>query len=292
MARKLLKQIANYMDYCENARYMSEETIKGKQFVFEDFARTVSVRSLEQLSNKDINDWVAAQKNRGCSARTVNTRIAHLKVMLTWQRDMNVIMPKLNLGMITKFPEDPPKRVYYSREEINIALRYADRREWLMIRLCFECGLRIGELQKLRLSNINGRKITFTGKCRIRGTVVMSEETRVRLDDWIINERVTNYLWRKDVRDSETEQPLTIEQIRRSMRKPFLKAGFNDFHPHALRHSFATEICNNGASMEQAEHMLRHKSITNTERYVHSFDNHAMQNFTTFMHSKKDYALR
>lgn len=291
MARKLLKQINEYMDYCENARYMSEETIRGKQYILGDFAKCVKVKSLEQLTNKDINDWVADQKNRGCSARTVNTRIAHLKVMLAWQRDMNVVMPKLNLGMITKFPEEPPKRVYYNREDINIALRYADRREWLMIRLCFECGLRIGELQKLRLSNINGRVITFVGKCRIRGTVVMSEETRLRLDDWIVNERVTNYLWRKDGIDG-VERPLTIDQIRRSMRKPFLKAGYNDFHPHALRHSFATEICNNGASMEQAEHMLRHKSITNTERYVHSFDNHAMQNFTAFMHSKKDYALR
>lgn len=265
----------------------------GKRYILEDFERNVNVRKLEQLTNEHIDAWVAVQKDRGCSARTVNTRIAHLKVMLAWQRDMNIIMPKLNLGMIVKFPEEDPKRVYYSRDEINVALRYADRREWLMIRLCFECGLRIGELQKLRLANFSGRKITFVGKCRIRGTVVMSEETRLRLDDWIARERITDYLWVKPkTLPGEEQKPLTVDQIRRQMRKPFIEAGFNDFHPHALRHSFATEICNNGASMEQAEHMLRHKSITNTERYVHSFEDKAFENFTLFMHSKKDLALR
>lgn len=146
-----------------------------------------------------------------------------------------------------------------------------------MIQLCFECGFRISELRSLRLDDIDGNKVTFIGKGSKLREVYMSDETRSKLDCWIQAERVDDYLWA-----NSRGGPICVEEIRHRLQKPFYKAGFTNFHPHALRHSFATNICSNGAPLPIAQRMLGHKHITTTERYVHTFDNHLSDYFSEY----------
>lgn len=254
------KQIDEYLNYCENVRRMSEQTLHGKRWICREFLKTIKIDSLSELSNKHINEWIAEQTARGCSGRTINSRLVNLVAMLRYFQDMGVSFPKLKLRLIIKCKEQPPRRVYYTREQIEQVLRYADHLEWLLIKLCFDCGLRISELRNLRLMNLNGRMVTFIGKGSKARESYMSEEARSRLDDWIQRNRISDFIW---VRTPGKNEPMSVEDIRYLMKKPFYQAGFKNFYPHALRHSFATDIQKHGASLMETKEMLGHARIEN-----------------------------
>lgn len=57
------------------------------------------------------------------------------------------------------------------------------------------------------------------------------------------------------------------------MREPFEKAGFYNFTPHQLRHSFATDLIENGATIFEVQKLLRHNSSRTTETYIHNLQN-------------------
>ena len=265
------KQIDEYLNYCENVRRMSEQTLHGKRWICREFLKTIKIDSLSELSNKHINEWIAEQTARGCSGRTINSRLVNLIAMLRYFQDMGISFPKLKLRLIIKCKEQPPRRVYYTREQIEQVLRYADHLEWLLIKLCFDCGLRISELRNLRLMNLNGRMVTFIGKGSKARESYTSEEARSRLDDWIQRNRISDFIW---VRTPGKNEPMSVEDIRYLMRKPFYQAGFKNFYPHALRHSFATDIQKHGASLMETKEMLGHARIETTERYVHGLEGH------------------
>ena len=265
------KQIDEYLNYCENVRRMSEQTLHSKRWICREFLKTIKIDSLSELSNKHINEWIAEQTARGCSGRTINSRLVNLVAMLRYFQDMGISFPKLKLRLIIKCKEQPPRRVYYTREQIEQVLRYADHLEWLLIKLCFDCGLRISELRNLRLMNLNGRMVTFIGKGSKARESYMSKEAKTRLDDWIQRNRINDFIW---VRTPGKNEPMSVEDIRYLMRKPFYQAGFKNFYPHALRHSFATDIQKHGASLMETKEMLGHARIETTERYVHSLEGH------------------
>lgn len=265
------KQIDEYLNYCENVRRMSEQTLHSKRWICREFLKTIKIDSLSELSNKHINEWIAEQTARGCSGRTINSRLVNLVAMLRYFQDMGISFPKLKLRLITKCKEQPPRRVYYTREQIEQVLRYADHLEWLLIKLCFDCGLRISELRNLRLMNLNGRMVTFIGKGSKARESYMSKEAKNRLDDWIQRNRISDFIW---VRTPGKNEPMSVEDIRYLMRKPFYQAGFKNFYPHALRHSFATDIQKHGASLMETKEMLGHARIETTERYVHGLEGH------------------
>lgn len=269
--RQIDKQIDEYLNYCENVRRMSEQTLHGKRWICREFLKTIKIDSLSELSNKHINEWIAEQTARGCSGRTINSRLVNLVAMLRYFQDMGISFPKLKLRLIIKCKEQPPRRVYYTREQIEQVLRYADHLEWLLIKLCFDCGLRISELRNLRLMNLNGRMVTFIGKGSKARESYMSEEARSRLDDWIQRNRISDFIW---VRTPGKNEPMSVEDIRYLMKKPFYQAGFKNFYPHALRHSFATDIQKHGASLMETKEMLGHARIETTERYVHGLEGH------------------
>ena len=265
------KQIDEYLNYCENVRRMSEQTLHGKRWICREFLKTIKIDSLSELSNKHINEWIAEQTARGCSGRTINSRLVNLVAMLRYFQDMGISFPKLKLRLIVKCKEQPPRRVYYTREQIEQVLRYADHLEWLLIKLCFDCGLRISELRNLRLMNLNGRMVTFIGKGSKARESYMSKEAKNRLDDWIQRNRISDFIW---VRTPGKNEPMSVEDIRYLMRKPFYQAGFKNFYPHALRHSFVTDIQKHGASLMETKEMLGHARIETTERYVHGLEGH------------------
>lgn len=126
-----------------------------------------------------------------------------------------------------------------------------------------------------------GRRVTFIGKGARAREVYLSEETRRRLDDWVAREEITDYIWEVKIADG-TRRHLSVEEIRYRMKKSFRRAGFMDFYPHALRHSFATDVVGNGASLEIAKEMLGHANVATTERYVHSFEGHLGEYFDRY----------
>ena len=98
-------------------------------------------------------------------------------------------------------------------------------------------------------------------------------ETLGMVTDYVGRYGITWYLWGVcDGGLTLNGEPPTVNTVRLRLRRVFEKAGFDGFYPHALRHSFATDLQVRGASVAEIKEMIGHSSIATTERYLHGFE--------------------
>lgn len=270
---KLEQQIKKFQDYCVCIRRLSPVTVRRRQYTFEYFFRIVNIDKLEDLSNDDIDKYIREKTLKGVKGQAINADIATIMAMVHFYQEEGLQFEHLDEKRMKKIKCEPTIKVFYSKEQIEEVLRVCDNRQWLMIKLCFDCGLRINELKNLTIDNIKDNRIDFIGKGNKNRRVYISRQTLERLNCWILENNVTSYIWQSKWNRSENGGPLSTHQVRVIMREPFYRLGYKDFYPHALRHSFATNICMNGAPLPVAQKMLGHSNIATTERYVHSFNN-------------------
>lgn len=275
--KPLYHQIQRYLDYCENVRNMSSTTLCAKRSVYRRFAETVPCGDLRSLTNADFNVWVKHEVTRGVSPRTINTYNANILAMVAYYREMGLAIP-LKIPLVQKLKEGPTRRDYYTATQITQVLDYADPVSALMIKICFDSGLRIAELTKLRLKNFHGARINFVGKGNKPREVYLSDATKRALQNYIDDYQIEDYLWPSQ----QTGTHLAINSIRKRLKKIFEQAGYNDFYPHALRHSFATDLQARGASVEEIQQMIGHANISTTERYLHALDGHLAELFAKY----------
>lgn len=184
---------------------------------------------------------------------------------MRWQSEMNLKMPKLQLALIPSVQEQPPRKVFFTREQIGQVLNVSNQLQWLLISLAFDCGLRIAELQGLRLASVHGDHIDIIGKGQKRRYAYLSNEVKEKLQDWISKSKIDDYLWLSPIHSG---QPLAICTIRAYMQDAFRRAGFNNFCPHDLRHSYATDLKLLGVPTRQIQAGLGHSTEQVTERYL------------------------
>lgn len=287
--KPIYKQIEEYLDYCEFTRQMSPMTMHQKRHVLRHFIKVSKIDSLEKLDNGVINRWVLSQSKLGVTNRTINVRMAHILAMVRYYREMGLEMP-IKLPLIQKLKEGPARRVFYTKDEIDFVLQFASDFQWLLIKISFDTGLRITELSTLRLDNFFGRMIKFIGKGFKSREAYIPHTTQQRLDKWISNYEIKDYLWIKGNGD-----PYGVDEIRIIMRCAFHEAArrldseiknlgdptgeksilvrkLKNFYPHSLRHSFGSDIQKNGYDLMEIQQMMGHSSPETTQRYLHGLD--------------------
>ena len=265
--KKILRQVEEYLSYCEKVRGMSPATMWTKRNILKRFIESTEIDDLRGLTNEVFEKWVAHEVGRGVSARSVNTYNSTICAMAQYHKEMGMKMP-FKITMIKKLKEGEVRRKFYTAEEVGRVLGYADMEVGLMIKVMFETGMRIAEVTRMRVEDIEGRKIGFIGKGRKPREVYLREDTRWELCEYIEKKGVVGYVWGAGLCDA----PPTVATVRRKLRKPFYAAGFDDFYPHALRHSFATDLQMRGASVAEIKEMIGHENIATTERYLHGFE--------------------
>ena len=265
--RKIEKQVIDYLNYCKKVRGMSPVTMLAKQNILERFVTVTKVENLQDLTNEIFNIWVSDLTERGVAPRSINTYNATIIAMVRYYRGIGMGIP-LRVSLIGKLREGAVRRQFYTVTEVETAVSYANFETGLMIEIMFETGMRIAELTHLKVSDFTGRRIQFIGKGRKPREVYIHEDTLYKLRNFLEYRGITGgYLFA-----TLNGEPPTVATIRKRLCKPFILAGLEGFYPHALRHSFATNLQMRGASVEEIKEMMGHESIATTERYLHGFE--------------------
>lgn len=264
----IYRQVNAYLKYCALTRQMSSMTMRAKRGTYEMLIRESACSDLRNFTNHHLDKFIGTEIGRGVSARTVNTKIAHVVALVKYYREMGMEIP-LRIPLVPKLKELPPRRTCYTREQIDEVLSGCDSEfQWLVIKIAFDTGMRITELTNLTVDEINGRQIRFIGKGGKAREVYIGDETSKRLTEYLRDNGIsTGRVWLNDWR-----YPTSSDTIRRTMREAFFKKGYTDFYPHALRHSFGSDLQRQGADVMVIKEMMGHSNIATTQKYLHGLD--------------------
>jgi len=152
-------------------------------------------------------------------------------------------------------------------------------RDRTILEVLFSTGLRVSELVSLNKENINLKTGEFSvmGKGRKVRIVFLSKSAK----DWLnryFQERDDPYrpLFirysgpKGDQELTDEKKRLSVRSVERMIEKYRKLAGITTrIGPHVLRHSFATDLLNNGADLRSVQEMLGHKNISTTQIYTH-----------------------
>lgn len=152
---------------------------------------------------------------------------------------------------------------------------YEGERNYVIVEVLYGCGLRVSELVNLRLSNIYAEEqyLQVIGKGNKERWVPIGEHALKLMLNYI--HHVRSSLNPKTGEDkivflNRRGARLSRQMVFIMLQKAVKAAGIEKkVSPHSLRHSFATELVENGADLRAVQEMLGHESITTTEIYTH-----------------------
>lgn len=151
-------------------------------------------------------------------------------------------------------------------------------RDYCIITLLLNCGLRVSELAKLDWSNIHGDFIRIYGKGNKERIVCLNEaclaalanyrEIRQRIDPLLPEDQNAIFL-------SIRRRRIANEDVNRIVKKQLAHAGLDTEHysAHSLRHTAATLMLQNGTSLRVLQQILGHEQLSTTQIYTHVTNN-------------------
>lgn len=235
-------------------------------------------KKLEEACETDVLDYMA-WRFAGSKATSSNRRLTVLKRYYHWALRERLITKDPTLKILAaKTPARSPKIL--TEQQVDALLMAPDvstclgLRDKAMMELMYASGLRVSELVKLRLFEINlpDQVVRVTGKGEKERLVPFGDEAKRWIALYMAEAR-TSLLTAKmsdDVFLTTRGAGMTRERFWNIIKKYALKAGITiSLSPHTLRHAFATHLLNHGADLRAVQLLLGHVDISTTTIYTH-----------------------
>lgn len=150
-------------------------------------------------------------------------------------------------------------------------------RNWCLIHVMLDCGLRRGEVIELKLQDVNFEKEYLH--------IVLSKDSKSRyiwLPPKVKNNMYKYYqLYHSGMKKDDsffqtikTGEPLTECSIANLFTRLKNRSGVEKVHPHLLRHTFASAFILGGGDIRTLQGIMGHSTISVTEKYVHISKNY------------------
>jgi site-specific recombinase XerD len=154
-------------------------------------------------------------------------------------------------------------------------------RDRAILELLFSTGLRVSELTRLNLDqiNLNTREFGVIGKGGKARVVFISKRAVIFMDKYLKSRTdkdrplFIRYGGKKEIITEEEKMRLSPRSIERLVKHYVRLAKLPvDATPHTLRHSMATDLLRAGADLRSVQELLGHKNIATTQIYTHVTD--------------------
>jgi site-specific recombinase XerD len=221
--------------------------------------------TLESFTAKAIQEYVEwAVGTRHWKPATVRARLSHLGSFGQWLVRQGTL-PGNPVDRIDRPKCFPPVPIRCAREQVRAILGqpWLSKTERLFLALLYFCGLRRSEAQGLLLGQIDlpQRLIHVRGKGNKEREAEMTPDLVPILEDYLTSEDAPTQLMARVVPLSKGQVYALFAGLRQAV-------GVTKLKPHALRHSFATHLLENGVDIRVVGEMLGHASIATTQRYT------------------------
>lgn len=274
--------IEAYLDHLRVARRVSEHTVAGYRRDLVLLGRHAAGRStpVERLTLADLEAFLRELMTAGHSPRSVARLVAAVRGFyrfLVIDRRLEA-SPAEDLRAPRAWPHLPE---YLSTDEVDRLLEAPDAatprgtRDRAAIELLYATGLRVSELVRLRMADLNldAGYLTCTGKGAKQRIVPMGESAVGWVRRYLsgargelLGGRTSPWLFVSGRR----AQPLTRVGFWKLLKRHGTSAGIGRrLTPHVVRHSFATHLLDRGADLRAIQMMLGHADLSSTQIYTH-----------------------
>jgi integrase/recombinase XerD len=269
----------SFLDFCRVEKGLSANSLGSYLIDLQRFSSGISPLQPDGATAQDLGRYVESLYSAGLSARSIARHMTTLRNFYSFlTREGEISADPSEFLIAPKQWSNLPK--YLNRQEIDRLLATPDAakptgiRDRAMLELLYATGLRVTELCRLELNNVekDSGVLRVTGKGNKQRLVPFGESA---------GEAVAQYLnqGRPGMLKGRASRFLFVTARGGAMtRQGFWKllvgygkkAGiFRDLTPHVMRHSFATHLVEGGADLRSVQIMLGHADISTTQVYTH-----------------------
>ena len=272
----------SFIAYLNSPQKLAKEEDKKKK----DSQKNAANREIDNTESEidkiknieDMEELNTKMSVKPVSKRTINRKISALRTFFKYLQEIKVIETnKAAYINVPKFEKELPNVL--NRDDLNRLRNVINTekitgiRDRLIIELLYSSGLRSMELINLSefMIDIEEREIRVIGKGDKERITFFSENAKKWLIKYIEEKKrqYENYTREVLIVNSKGKK-LTTRSLRRLISAYAHEAGIQkEITPHVFRHSFATELLNNGVDIRYLQELLGHSSIATTQVYTH-----------------------
>ncbi|MBT8414204.1 MAG: tyrosine recombinase XerC, partial [Boseongicola sp.] len=238
---------------------------------------TAGTGVLSSLTTRDMRAWMAHERGRGVSARSLARSLSAVKNFVGWMAERDGFDPTAVL--MTRSPRFQSKlprpleagaaKAMIDTVELQSTTDWVARRDAAVVTLLYGCGLRISEALGLTGGDAPlGDTIRIVGKGGKERIVPVIPSAQRAVEAYIaacpFDLNASAPLFR-GVRGGALNPRLIQKVMERARAQLGLPATAT---PHAMRHSFATHLLNAGGDLRSIQELLGHASLSTTQSYT------------------------
>lgn len=270
--------VSEFLNYIRNKNYSLNTIISyiNDLYYFHEFVKM----DFDKVKYDDVRDYLEYLNLKKEKSTSVSRKISSLKSFYKFLYKNDYIDKKDYPLVKVTYPKKEkklPKFLYYNDllEIINESSKDKDGvRDRLIIEMLYATGVRVSELVNIKLSDIdfNNKRIIVCGKGNKERIVYYGDYAEEVLNKYLKTHirKDNNYLFLNSKGEQITDGGIRyiIDNI---MKKLSIKTHVT---PHVLRHTFATDMLNNGCDIKVVQELLGHSSLKATEIYTHVTNEH------------------
>lgn len=246
----------------------SERTLQYYKMTVEHLLATLDV-PVRKMTTDEIRSYLANyQQRNNCSKVTVDNVRRNISSFFSWLEEEDYIL-KSPMRRIHKIKTKQSVKETISDEMIEKLRDNCEcARDLAMIDLLYSTGIRVGELVRLNISDIDfeERECIVYGKGDKERRVYFDAKAKLHLQNYI-NSRHDDNPALFTTLDAPYDR-LKISGVEIRMRELGRKISMERIHPHKFRRTMATRAIDKGMPIEQVQKILGHSQIDTTMQYA------------------------
>ena len=291
------QDVKNFLSYLSNIKGKSDNTINEYYYDLRTFFRFMKChRSIESFENFDrincndidtdfIRDIILddmyeylmyANSDRDNNANARARKVSSLKSFFNYLSGKAHLLD-VNVTKELDSPKIPSKLpVFLSLDESLQLLENIDgefkTRDYCIITLFLNCGMRLSELVGINITDIHGDKLTVTGKGNKQRTVYLNDACKSAIRAYMEVRPKDGVKDRKALFLSKQKSRISNNMVYRMIKKNLQRAGLDPevYSPHKLRHTAATLMYKYGnVDVRALQEILGHEHLSTTQIYTH-----------------------
>lgn len=268
---KSRKELDNYTDLflaSKKVEGCSERTLNYYESTIDNMLIEIN-KSVKVIDTNDLREYLTKyQKKNNCSKVTIDNVRRILSSFFSWLEDEDYII-KSPIRRIHKIKTSKVVRETYTDETIEKLRDSCEEiRDLAIIDFLTSTGVRVGELVKLNIEDINfeERSCIVFGKGSREREVYFDARTKLHLEKYLSLRKDDNPALFVSLLSPYDRLEISGVEIR--LKKLGRELDLQKVHPHKFRRTMATKAIDKGMPIEQVQRLLGHAKIDTTLQYA------------------------